>query len=246
MNKKILYVNWGGLGDHLSFTTLPEAFNKQGFEFYISDKSVYRDPKFYDLIWGENPYVKGISSEEPNCGHTENWSCEKPVVFNHGFTINRNIEMLYGIDSNDNYPIIHTKPINLTEYNDYVLIDLNSVTFSSYNLITIANHILDNKNEKFLVIAPTYSKSIVSDGFFNGLDITPISTTSIFHYYNLIYSCKKIICLWSGGSVLAATIKNQYKPSLEIDCFKNYNQHPHFGLSDKSHYWYDNINYISS
>ena len=34
--KKILYVNYGGLCDHLVFSTLPEMCNKNGYDFYLS------------------------------------------------------------------------------------------------------------------------------------------------------------------------------------------------------------------
>jgi hypothetical protein len=100
--------------------------------------------------------------------------------------------------------------------------------------------------DKFIFLSPTYSKSIINISFFNKLNITEITTENIFQYADLIFSCKKFICLWSGGSVLSSAIKNQYKKNLEIDCFKNYKIHQNFGILDKTHFWYENINYINA
>ena len=48
--KKILYQPWGGLGDNLQFSTLPEMFSKLGYEVYISDKNAYRSVEIFDLV----------------------------------------------------------------------------------------------------------------------------------------------------------------------------------------------------
>ena len=247
--KKILYVNYGGLGDHLVFSTLPEMCNKNGYDFYLSDRCVFRDNQIFELVWKLNPFFKCISDEEPNCGH------DGYTDISSGYDLNlsshRNFEIKIGFvdsltENQSEYPIIYYTPNNMVEYNNYILIDLNSVSLSDYNLDVIKNHITNHNGEKFLFILPTYSKSITNINLLNGLDVTEIKTKDIFNYADLIFSCKKIICLWSGGSVLSATIKNQYKNNLEIDCFKNYKNHQTFGTSDKTHFWYENINYIPS
>jgi hypothetical protein len=248
MNKKILYVNWGGVGDHLAFTTLPEIFAKLGYEFYISDKSIFRDPKIYDLIWGANPYVKGYTSEPPNCGHVENWGVITPVAFNEELTTHRNIEIIYGVDNGNDYGKIYYKPNKIEDISDYILLDLNSFTIREYNNDNLKNHLLNYKNEKFLVVlTDTYSNLVVGDDFFNGLNVEFITTKDIFHYTDLIFSSKKFICLWSGSSILSSIIKNQYNNELEIECFKKINDDkcpPGFGVTNKSYGWCGNINYI--
>ena len=51
MNKVILYQPWGGLGDNLQFSTLPKLYSEIGYEFYISDQNVYRNPEIKKLVW---------------------------------------------------------------------------------------------------------------------------------------------------------------------------------------------------
>ena len=80
MSKKILYQPWGGLGDNLQYSTLPELYNTLGHEFYISSKNVYRNPEIYKLVWELNPYVKGISDEEYNVGSCMNYTKVKFVT----------------------------------------------------------------------------------------------------------------------------------------------------------------------
>jgi hypothetical protein len=245
-NKKILYIDFGGLGDHLAFSTIPEICHKSGYELYLSNKTKFRDNQIFELVWKLNPFFKGMTDDEPNCGHNGYTNLEN---YDYSESIHRNYEVKIGLGSTklehgSKYPIIYYTPNNMSEYNDFILIDLNSVSLSDYNLDVIKNHISSHHGQKFLFITPTYSKPITSISLLNGLDVTEINTKDIFNYADLIFSCKKIICLWSGSSVLSASIKNQYKNNLEIDCFKNYEKHQTFGVSDKTHFWYENINYI--
>jgi hypothetical protein len=248
--KKILYVRWGGLGDHLAFSTLPEEFSKHNFEFYISDKSEFRSQEIYDLVWGTNPYVKGFTSEEPNCGHLENWGCltREIIEFDPNISMHKNIESFYEIDSNSDYPRIYYKPKDYIEYNDYILVDLNSSSISNFNhnLNIISEYISSLKNEKVLFIfsESSYGNMIINSDNFNDYNFKHIKTNDIFHYVDLIFSCKKFICLWSGGAHVATSIKKYYKNNLEIDCLKVDTGIKNWGTTNKSFFWYDNINYI--
>lgn len=246
-DKKILYIDFGGLGDHLAFSTIPEMCYRNGYDLYLSDRTKFRDNQIFELVWKLNPFFKGITDEAPNCGHDGYTNLEN---YDYNESIHRNYEIKIGfndtkLEHGSKYPIIYYTPSKINEYEDYILIDLNSVSISEYDLDVIKNHVLNHKNENFLFISPTYSKPIINIDFLSGTNVTEIKTKDIFNYADLIFSCKKIICLWSGSSVLSSTIKNQYKSNLEIDCFKNYKIHSNFGVSDKTHFWYENINYIS-
>ena len=60
-SKKIIISQpWGGLGDNLQFSTLPELYDKLGYEVYVSNNNKVRNKEIYDLVWGENPYIKGV------------------------------------------------------------------------------------------------------------------------------------------------------------------------------------------
>jgi hypothetical protein len=247
IEKKILYVNWGGLGDHLAFSTLPEIFTNLGYDFYINEKSSFRSQEIYDLVWGTNPYVKGLTSENANCGHIPNWGVNIPVEFDKSLSIHSNIEKIYGINPTNNFPKLYYKPNNLKEYNDYVLIDLNasSVADHSHDINVILNHIDFLKDEKLICVLPesSYGRTVVDLSHIE--NIKKITTSNIFNYVDLIYSCKKFVSLWSGGAHLSVSIKNDFKNDLIIDCLKVKDLGPSdWGESNKSFFWYDNVNYI--
>lgn len=240
--KKILYVDWGGLGDHLQFSTLPEAFDKYGFDFYLNESSKFRNPKILDLVWKNNPYFKGLTNESPNCGHIS-----QSLMFNHNLSINRNWEITYQVDNNSEYSKIYYKPKNLQKYNEHILLDLNSFSITDYNQQIIQNYIdlLGDVKLLSIVTESDFSKSVVNSDFYNHFKIEFIKTIDIFHYCDLIYSSKKFICVWSGSSVLASAIKNYFKKNLEVVCFNSHKNILDWGISNKSYFWYDNIKYIT-
>lgn len=245
MNKKILYVDFGGLGDHLAFSTIPKVCHENGYEFYLSNRSKFRHTDTLELVWKLNPYFKGLTNEEPNCGHGNYTNLEN---FNYNLSLHRNFEIKMGfentvLENNSKYGIIYYVPKKLIEYNECILLDLHSFSQTNYNSEKIKSEISKYINCKIISIIPSYGTPVEMNDFFKTFNIEYITTKDIFNYCDLIFSCKKFICLWSGGSVLASIIKNQYKPDLEIDCF-TFNTDLNWGVTDKLMFWYENINYI--
>jgi hypothetical protein len=245
-NKKILYVDFGGLGDHLAFSTIPKACYENGIDFYISDMCKFRDDQIFKLVWESNPYFKGVTSEGPNCGHDNYTDLNN---YNYELSLHRNLEIKMGfgdtiLENESKYGVIYYEPKKLEDYDDFILVDLNKFNSNEYDIEIIKNNLINYINNKIKVVLPTYSTPLDIGDFFKDFNVEFILTKDIFHYCDLIFSSKKFICLWSGGSVLSPIIKNQYKKNLEIDCFINYKVVPNFGTTDKTHFWYDNINYI--
>jgi len=67
----VIQVPFGGLGDHLAYSSLPELlWEQKGIRTFISKKSVFRSQAICDFVWGYNPYVsfteeKGWFTYEP-------------------------------------------------------------------------------------------------------------------------------------------------------------------------------------
>jgi hypothetical protein len=247
--KKILYVNWGGLGDHLQFSTLPEVFHNKGYDFYINDKSSFRSDEIYDLVWKKNPFVKGLTSENANIGHLTNWGVDNKIItFNEKKTIHENIELIYTGEEINNYPSIYYTPSLINELTDSVLVDLKSFSRKDYDIDVIKDIIYNNYENIFFIENNSYSYSVVNSDFLEKINVKKIYTKNIFEYCDLIFSCKKFVCLWSGSSVLASAIKNKFNQKLEIDCFKQERDEngliSDFGKTNFSFFWYKNINYI--
>jgi hypothetical protein len=54
----VIQVIYGGLGDHLVYSALPELLWKQKqIKVFISTKSIYRNQDIWDFIWKQNPFV---------------------------------------------------------------------------------------------------------------------------------------------------------------------------------------------
>ena len=65
----IIYEQYGGLGDNLQFSTLPELYSNNGFDVYIHTESKVRNSEIYDLVWGINPYIKGKKNGDSKAGN---------------------------------------------------------------------------------------------------------------------------------------------------------------------------------
>ena len=80
----VLNPGWGGLGDALQYSTLPEQFWKQkGQNTYLYEGYKTRNSEIYDLVWARNPYVLGQSSGRPNAGDTAPYSnCTENFIKN--------------------------------------------------------------------------------------------------------------------------------------------------------------------
>lgn len=212
--KKILHQPWGGLGDNLQFSTLPERFSKLGYHFYVSNKNKYRNSEIYDLVWKLNPYVKGISDENPNAGETGSYRriySDKSIIYNQ--------ESCHGIQPENEIPKIYYKPKIINEFQNKIFVDISSKSnfpikpkdFDSY---------LKDKYRDFEIITPKFNDKIDNHKDSNFKYNDRIKIESIFHFCDLIHSCKYFYCCYSGQSVLASAlnktqttvfIKNQWK-----------------------------------
>lgn len=240
---KIILIQHGGLGDHLQFSTLPEAFHKKGYRTFISDKSSYRSMETFDLVWGMNPYVSGISKDEPNCGNITTPQLED--FFRENEYLNRNWEIFFGCEdviteNNGKYGNIYYEPKYDELYENSVVIDINATANAHNYDYDKINYYLENKitdYEKVYLIKPNivnYSK--VSNNLIKVKNSIEINIENIYQYCDIINSTSKFICLWSGSSVLSSIIKNKYNNKLEIYCFSD--------TTRKWAFFYDNVNYL--
>ena len=108
--KVIIHQPWGGLGDNLQYSTLPELFSRKGFDVYISVNNKVRNQEIFDLVWGQNPYVKGISVDSPNAGECKNWNW--PSEEQNEYSMHR-IEMSHGFEKTNFFPKIYYVPQNV-------------------------------------------------------------------------------------------------------------------------------------
>jgi hypothetical protein len=227
----IIYQPWGGLGDNLQFTTLPELYTKEGYNVYISDKNVYRNQEIFDLVWKLNPYIKGISDKTSNAG-----SCKGFTVFNDNNCM-KSMELSHGLANGiSKYPKIYYEPKYISEFKNVLLYDITSIS-QSYT-----DEFIKSRFNSVFNKYPNLKRKLVKFKNINnrpnpnfGDDIIEIN--SIFEYCDLINSCRIFLSLFSGCSALASAIK-QDKLYPEIFIF-------HHTIIDKGYiYNFPNMNVL--
>ena len=183
----------------MQFSTLPELYNKNGIDFYVSNRNVYRNNEIKKLVWDLNPYVKGETDEDPNIGTD---TIEDIIKDNF---IER-IEESHGFKNTGNkYPIIYYKPKNIEKLNNKTILSLYamSVKYDNELVKRKISEMIDNSED---VLVLEYSRQIGDNHvqYFNGSNIYFIN--DIFDHCDVIASCKRYITLLSGASVLASAI----------------------------------------
>lgn len=233
MEKVILKNDWGGLGDSLMFSTLPEEFYKQkGIPFYLSDRCApCRNAEIFDLVWKNNPYFKGYSNEEPNAGIVngivENFLGAKDVVYNW--------EICHGLTPTNHYPKIYIDipKINETE----CLIDLTSYSaISSY--LPHKEKVLDKVMElinlynvkEYCVVEYNDDIKLENKKIASLIDVPgakKIKINNLIENAGTIASTKHYISLISGGAILAATLRDQNEKNIDVIILKEEHKLPH-------------------
>jgi len=250
----IIYQPWGGLGDNLAFSTLPELYHKNGYEVYISKDNILRNTEIYELVWGKNPYIKGIMSNEAGLVVGSTMQDKWPPEYENEYFIHR-IEIAHGFTKTNFYPKIYYNPIYIEELNNNILIDLtgSSQVYEINKYIEYIDYfvplIIDKKDKDIKII--TFEKinpNVVFNEIYEYLKtkiqkINYLKITSLINYCNVINSCDTIIIVNSGINSLAAAIKSDNK-SPNILC---YNPWSHFTpQAIKGFYNYKNVEYFQS
>jgi len=214
--KKILFQPWGGLGDNLQFSSLPRLFSERGYEVYISDKNTYRNREIHDLVWGINPYIKGFSKESPNCGAVF------PYMLHKGQNIVQNWEVIHGFLPGEGFPEIYYTPKTLPEYENVIIVDLKS-TSHFLNIPDSVYNSLRDKFRSFTLAEPVFgdevNKNLRKREVFQLNE--SIRIRDIFHYCDVIHSCKHFVCVYSGQSVLAAALKKKNVTCILPEIFRS-------------------------
>jgi hypothetical protein len=188
-NEIIVKLDFGGLGDSLKYSTLPELLKKQyNIDFYLheSSRDIFRHNDILKLFM-KNPYFKGFKES--------NNPFEAKCFLNDKGNAVDSYEKYLKLDGIQ-LPKIYYKPQVIHEYENIVLVDVNQVTGLRFNYqyneesikIIIANN-LDLIDCKVEYIEP--------------------SKQDLFRYIDMINSCKYFICFLSGGSVVAAALNKK-------------------------------------
>ena len=133
MKRIIIEQEWGGLGDNLQFSTLPEVGSKLGYEVYISNHNKYRNLDIKRLVWDINPFISGYTDERGNLNDLFNpnpINKDFPILdrWNDSLNIIQNIEFQIFGDSYNENPLLYYRPNFIDNLSDKILLDPNSIS----------------------------------------------------------------------------------------------------------------------
>jgi len=193
----IIKVQYGGLGDHLFYSHLPRiAKTFGGFrKVCVSNLSDWRSLDYKKLVWELNPYVDGFCDEGA--------PVVPPLSFNPAeMNILDAIMIWRGLDDGFRFhePDLWYEPKLIPEISDARVFDPNYISYVG----EISRHELNKKVADFGRI--DYQIRVRSKCFGERSDVPILDTTDIFHYADIIASCKTFLCLTSGGATLASSL----------------------------------------
>ena len=238
MSDVILAAFHGGLGDNLQFSTLPEEFHKQqGRDTYIWSQASFRNQEIYDLVWGCNPYIKGIKDGDWSAGDTPD---RHRVIESDCIS---NWEALHGLKPTNKYPKIYYEPEKISSFDNVILVDLSSIsiTYDEEKILKLYDSV--RKTHEGMVFLEVEFTNKIKGATIIEPDVTGVvEIESIFTYVDLMYSSFGVISLHSGQNHLASAIKNQYNNDLEVYCLMD--EYEYQRQKDKSIFVFDNVNYL--
>lgn len=236
MKDMILLLKWGGLGDSLTFSTLPELCYKNNINFYLSSqsKNIFRNEEIFDLVWKCNPYFKGFSDKEPNAGNIHISDLGRR---NDNDSMIQCFERIYFKESVNKYPKVYYDCNYIDKLKDITLIEVSAISaVAEYNqdkenVFNIINKLMKEENEKNLRIV--IHNNINQNNLFS-FDLPIININNLYEYCDFIYSSKRLICLDSGSNSLSsAIVSKQTNRKTKVDVI----------MVRDSGYIYNNLNY---
>lgn len=196
MEKLVLKIKWGGLGDHLLYSPLPRIA-KEEYDYdkvFISNHSAYNNPNTKRLVWEYNPYVDGYSDEDgpyPQFGSVpegKNLLDGVADFFGFGDGLERFRE-----------PEIYYKPKFIPEFKDAVIFEPNHTSTKGIPHSNLVRKYLQDKDITHQM------KLLYSGDSIHGLKI--IDASELEYFCDIIHSCKTFYCFTSGVATLTAALR---------------------------------------
>ena len=209
-DKRVVLSNpWGGLGDNLQYSTLPELFALSGYQVWVSAHNKARNPEISKLVWGRNPYVCGISPEPGNIGEPV---CSKSDVFGDlGVPFIGRIERAHGFKGLGRFPKVYHTPPTVPAVQDRILIDLGSTSVGggAEKLINYVNFVVVKYKYRPEDLLQVQHGNIPQAHGVSFNNLATVTSSSLEEYCSLLASCRALITVHSGAQSLAVSMRWQ-------------------------------------
>jgi hypothetical protein len=221
-------LTWGGLGDNLAFSTLPELFADTDVDVYLSSKCMVRNNGITDLVWKPNPYLKGVIDPAE---FTMSMANEKGLVLAHGFEFDFDEQYKTGwngtiinkweeiastimlqkpMRSVSGLPAVYYKACESSKVDgDYIVLDFSAVsTQGDYNYEAYWKVVQQRHNGERILIPKFRDKhgkitSPTPEKHGVMLPYEFVELSNIFDYVDLLAHAKKFYTVYAGMNTLA-------------------------------------------
>jgi len=234
----VIYQPWGGLGDNLPHSIIPELCHRAGIKAYLSSHNAFRNDQIKQLVWDLNPYLEKETRDVKDLS----WLDRCKVFENKGLSHVQVVQKTHGFDTSFEYPKIYYTPRYLPEYSNKTLIDFNSISVG-YDSNVLRLKLLDLLQSKQIIdnfIVIEHNK-IENKNYSLPVQVDKQDINDLFLYCDILHSAKNIITLNSGITNLASTIKNENNSNVNIYTFTYKKFMKEYGSNG---YFYSNNNYI--
>jgi hypothetical protein len=219
MSRKVIEIGGPGLGDSLSYSTLPEEFHRQfGDEVFIREPTHWNNPEVRAL-WEANPFVAGFTTD-PASEFTR-YGDLAPRAYLSWIL---GMESVYGLKPTNPYPRVYGQPPEIREdWMDKVFIDPRSSSqpFPSQAISAYVRNIafqFEFDPDEVIVIESPHSGAHGADALPNN---PRIRVPGLAAYASVIASCKIFLTVESGGHVFASAIKGHNERPIVCSLFTN-------------------------
>ncbi len=195
MERLVLKIKYGGLGDHLLYSPLPriakEEYNYD--EVCISNYSVYNNPNTKRLVWDLNPFVDGYVDEDgpyPQFGSVP-----------EGKNLLDGVADFFGLgDGSERFrePELYYESKLIPELKNAVIFEPNHSNNKGIPSRTAVRLYLQNKGI-------THQMKLLHEGS-NVTQVKIIDAPELEHFCDIIHSCKAFYCFTSGCATLSAAL----------------------------------------
>lgn len=236
---------FGGLGDTLQFSTLPEMLTKAGHEVYLCKDAPFRNPEIKSFIWGLNPFIKGEADGEWNAGDIPGLAYS-----NSENDFIKNWERMHGLIPENSLPKIYYEPKKITITNSFgkretdtcAAIELSAITLK-YNTAKVLSTV-KNITDKYpgLVFRQWHSNHQQNKILCFGDNIVDTSTNNkLSNLCDIIHTTPVLITLNSGTHTLAAAMR-RFGNNFEHYCLIP--KEDYRWIMEQKKFIFPNINYI--
>ncbi|MFA5422260.1 MAG: hypothetical protein WC374_00185 [Phycisphaerae bacterium] len=202
----VIQIPFGGLGDHLSYSSLPELLLKQkNIKTFISNKSVFDSKAILDFVWKLNPYVE----------FTDEYGWFTYELLESNFTtMDKYFQNLFGLEVNG-LPKVYYKPKLIEELKNSVIVN------PSFGPSGKANGYFDPQfqqkyidylkgiEDNFVMLASTHlrKKNCLEKKVKKYLSPAVYKIETIEDLANALFSAKQRYLMYTGSASLAAALR---------------------------------------